>query len=189
MRAPPGRCSLGAVTTAQPTSRSSRQPARCWIWRYRSTFRSLLQELETSMQRVKAALAAMPHYHAPDRARRAQGKSKGLILSWHGEGCLADAQEDRRRFRAVHAQCMSPRRHDRTRGSGADGRPRPSAFRAQNRAGLSRLRQGNNAASPGATRKRHAHLLAQKQLEHPGNDATAIQDPTASVAVAHRNAS
>jgi hypothetical protein len=107
MRAPPGRCSLGAVTTTQPTPRSSRQPARCWIWRYRSTFRSLLQELETSMQRVKAALAAMPHYHAPDRARRAQGKSKGLILSWHGEGCLADAQEDRRRFRAVHAQCMS----------------------------------------------------------------------------------
>jgi len=40
-----------------------------------------------------------------------------------------------------------------------------------------------------ATRKRHAHLLAQKQFEQPGNDAAAIQDQPTGDAVARRNAS
>jgi hypothetical protein len=40
-----------------------------------------------------------------------------------------------------------------------------------------------------ATRKRHAHLLAQKQFEQPSNGAAAVQDQTAGDGMARRNAS
>lgn len=82
-----------------------------------------------------------------------RGEHKGEAKVWSYPGMEKVVQQMRKKIDGVSELfTLDACRHGgmtELRGSGAYGRPRSCAFRAQDRAGLSRLRQGNNAASAG----------------------------------------